>query len=129
MINLWEIERRRRLSTTAITGLDAVVVSPDGHILAGSVEQVVYLWDLPTLKQSRTILRGNAGSVVSLAFSPDGKTLAAGSNEGSVKLWNTGTWKEVTTFIAILASLLLPALTRAKDRAQLTLDLNNVKQV
>jgi serine/threonine protein kinase len=38
--------------------------------------------------QARTFLNGNAGPVWSVAFSPDGKTLAMGIDDGSVKLWH-----------------------------------------
>jgi DNA-binding beta-propeller fold protein YncE len=44
-----------------------------------------------------TTLRGHKKAIGALAFSPDGKTLASGGLEGTIKLWNTRTAKARTT--------------------------------
>jgi WD40 repeat protein len=63
---------------------------PDGRRTAsggGSDDQTVKLWDAQTGQETIT-LRGNTGSVESVAFSPDGKRLASGSVNGTVKIWD-----------------------------------------
>ncbi|BAZ50901.1 serine/threonine protein kinase with WD-40 repeats [Nostoc sp. NIES-4103] len=42
-------------------------------------------------------LKGHASDVNSVAFSPDGKTLASGSDDKTIKLWNPTTGKEINT--------------------------------
>src|SRR5260370_29679915 len=45
----------------------------------------------------RATLKGHTDTVESLAISPDGKTLASGSADNSVKLWDVATGQNTTT--------------------------------
>ncbi|MBD2532699.1 AAA-like domain-containing protein [Nostoc flagelliforme FACHB-838] len=42
-------------------------------------------------------LEGHSTGVISVVFSPDGKTLASASTDNTIKLWNLDTGKEITT--------------------------------
>jgi WD40 repeat protein/serine/threonine protein kinase len=48
--------------------------------------------------RDRLTLRGHAGGVMSVAWSPDGTRLASGSNDGTVKVWEAATGKDTLTF-------------------------------
>ena len=52
------------------------------------------LWDAVSGQELLT-LKGNSSNVNSIAFSPDGKRLAAGCADGTVKIWLAATEKEV----------------------------------
>jgi eukaryotic-like serine/threonine-protein kinase len=73
--------------------------SPDGKLLAiadGESElphykllpTAIILWDVATRDEVRW-LRGHTNTIWALAFSPDGKTLASGSADQTVKFWDT----------------------------------------
>jgi WD40 repeat protein len=56
---------------------------------------------LPLIQEKiRTLpvtLRGHEYGVPSVTFSPDGKFLASGSLDETVKIWKVGNWREVAT--------------------------------
>ena len=44
---------------------------------------------------------GHSDAVVSVAFSPDGKQFASGSHDKLVKIWDTKTGVEVSSFVGV----------------------------
>ena len=46
-------------------------------------------------------MAGHSAAVVSVDFSPDGKQFASGSDDQLVKIWNTETGAEVSSFVGV----------------------------
>ena len=77
-------------------------VSPDGTLVVAAEvlgSNDIVLWDVAS-RQRRSCLKGHVGAVKSLAFSADGKTIASGGDDNTVRLWNSSTGESVGTIEA-----------------------------
>ena len=63
------------------------IVRPDGTLASGSFKAII-LWDVAGQRQLGQHLTGHTDAVLSLAFRPDGKTLASGSSAATIILWD-----------------------------------------
>ena len=89
-IRLWNPLTRELLSTLQTNSVvESLAFNQDGTILAsglGIPANHLILWDTEIAQPVRT-LDMHTHPIVSLAFSPDGRTLASGSYDGNVWLW------------------------------------------
>jgi len=99
---LWDVSHpsRPRLLGTRLAGLaggvSSVAFSPSGSILASATGSEVQLWGVSDPSHPRLLgiplgplplQDGHASPILSVAFSPDGSTIAAGAGDNNVHLW------------------------------------------
>ncbi|MDB6023427.1 MAG: repeat-containing protein [Pedosphaera sp.] len=98
-IRLWETGTGKLLGTASgpKPPLRGAALSPGGKWLAVSLERdsFIHLFELSANRES--LLSGHRDFVCGLAFSPDGETLASGSVDGTLKLWDCVSGRELAT--------------------------------
>ena len=91
-----------------------VAYSPDGARLAVATSLGIWLYDADTGAET-ALFTGHTDDVNSVAFSPDGTTLASGSGDGTVLLWDMSPYVTSLLATAIDASPSLPGQTALLD--------------
>jgi RNA polymerase sigma factor (sigma-70 family) len=118
-VRVWDVKTRKTIAALPVPfEVRSIAFSPDGKTVAlacwtrpaayktiPSFKQVppqkeldrqvgeILVWD-PATRKKRDFFHSDPFAVTSVAFSPDGKTLAAGARDGAVRLWDVDTGKE-----------------------------------
>ncbi|MYI95037.1 WD40 repeat domain-containing protein [Candidatus Poribacteria bacterium] len=94
---LWQLPEgaKRRLGKGTI---NEVRYTADGMHIAVASSIGIWLYAAHTGKVL-DLLTGHTGGVSSIDFSPDGKILASGSSDGTIRLWDVETRQHIRTFI------------------------------
>ena len=71
--------------------------SPDGTMLAAGIDRMVKVWNVHTGSPIATFA-GHTNKIRSIAFLPDGITLASASYDNTIKLWDILTGHNIATF-------------------------------
>jgi WD40 repeat protein len=98
-ISVWDVESGRE--TARLVGHESTVksadFSPDGRrIVSGGLRDgTLRLWDVDRKTEFWRIKDDHWPRIHTVAYGPDGKTVAAGDHEGAISLWDVQTQRQI----------------------------------
>jgi dipeptidyl aminopeptidase/acylaminoacyl peptidase len=100
-VKIWDVATGERLYTLSdpVDGISTIAFSPSGkQIAAAGYDMHIYIWNLAqsggTLAQS---LIADEGSILQIAWSPDGKDIITSSSDGSIRVRDAATLDPIRT--------------------------------
>jgi WD40 repeat protein len=113
-MRVWDVEKGQPLrhinahTTPAPAAVYCMAWSPDGkQVVSGSFDHSLKLWDATTSAlirefkgfKEKSFEKGHKDGVFCVAFSPDGKLLASGSSDHTIKLWRVADATVIGEFV------------------------------
>lgn len=105
-VQLWNMDRnmRRNFAIPRYSVVNAVCFGKSSEIaFTGASDNNIYIWQIPSGKLLKT-LEGHKDNVSSVNLTNQDKYLFSGSWDGTTKMWDISTGKEIASFVVFAGS-------------------------